>query len=95
VTPLSGYAHPQFSDAGLQSMLSFGFRSSSLLECILLNQEPLYVLIFMLPLHVLLQMSNHWTFLTLVEIVLTFATVILFSFRKYIEAAKTEKIISR
>jgi len=41
VTPLSGYAHPQFSDAGLQSMLSFGFRSSSLLECILLNQEPL------------------------------------------------------
>jgi len=43
VTPLSGYAHPQFSDAGLQSMLSFGFRSSSLLECILLNQEPLYI----------------------------------------------------
>ncbi len=44
-----------------------------------------YLVIFLLPWHILSKMSGHWTYLTPIVVLSTTITAILFTLRKYIE----------
>ena len=47
-----------------------------------------YLVIFLLPWHILDKMSGHWTYLTPIVVLSTTVTAILFTMRKYIEIIK-------
>jgi sulfoxide reductase heme-binding subunit YedZ len=51
-------------------------------------QQLTYLVIFLLPWHILDNMSGHWTYLTPIEVLVTTAIVILFIMKMYIERIK-------